>query len=225
MLHHTQSVPMLDETSALHGNMPQHNDTEGGKQPRLAFSPASSVWGQMGRAWTTGGRGAPHTTEVITENDYVVFFHQFFGLTKAHAIAEDLLNKDANAHVFGCRSLVDMIVPLGADWKVRTSTGRAPNFRGWSHAQAVVAEAGTIEIVLEAMRVHNASEAVRLAGMQLFGALAIGNQTKEDCRAILKQKQKRLPCRSMFEAIPSTTQRTLSLQWSFTPPLLKAPTP
>ena len=26
MLHHTQSVPMLDETSALHGNMPQRSD-------------------------------------------------------------------------------------------------------------------------------------------------------------------------------------------------------
>ena len=75
MLHHTQSVPMLDETSALHGNMLQHNDAEGGKQPRLAFSPAASVWGQMGRAWTTGGRGAPRTTEAITENDYVAFFH------------------------------------------------------------------------------------------------------------------------------------------------------
>jgi len=50
MLHHTQSVLMLDETSALHGNMPQHNDEEGGKQPRLSFSPAASVWGQMGRA-------------------------------------------------------------------------------------------------------------------------------------------------------------------------------
>jgi hypothetical protein len=46
MLHHTQSVLMLDETSALHGNMPQHNDEEGGKQPRLSFSPTSS--------WTTG---------------------------------------------------------------------------------------------------------------------------------------------------------------------------
>ena len=87
MLHHTQSVPMLDETSALHGNMPQHNDAEGGKQPRLAFSPAASVWGQMGRAWTTGGRGAPRTTEAITENDYVAFFHQFFGLTKNPALA------------------------------------------------------------------------------------------------------------------------------------------
>ena len=50
MLHHTQSVPMLDETSALHGNMPQRNDEEGGKQPRLSFSPAASVWGQIGRA-------------------------------------------------------------------------------------------------------------------------------------------------------------------------------
>ncbi len=79
MLHHIQSVPMLDESSALHGNMPQHNDAEGGRPPRLAFSPAATVWGQMGRAWTTGGRGAPRTTEVITEDDYVAFFHQFFG--------------------------------------------------------------------------------------------------------------------------------------------------
>jgi hypothetical protein len=47
MLHHAQSVPMLDETSALHGNMSQRNDEEGGKQPRLFFSPAASVWGQM----------------------------------------------------------------------------------------------------------------------------------------------------------------------------------
>ena len=83
-----------------------------------------------------------------------------------------LLNKDAKAQVFGCRSLLHMI-----DAKIGTSTGCAPNFGGWAHAQAIVAEAGTIEIVLEAMRVHNASEAVRLAGMQLLGALAIGNQT------------------------------------------------
>jgi hypothetical protein len=55
MLHHTQSVPMIDETSVLHGNMPQRNDEEGGKQQRLSFSPASSVWGQMGRPWTTDG--------------------------------------------------------------------------------------------------------------------------------------------------------------------------
>jgi hypothetical protein len=78
---------MLDETSALHGYMPQHNDEEGGKQPRLSFSPAASVWGQMGRAWTTGGRNAPRTTESITENDYVAFFHQFFGLTNNPALA------------------------------------------------------------------------------------------------------------------------------------------
>jgi hypothetical protein len=87
MLHHTQSVPMLDETSALHGDMPQRNDEEGGKQPRLSFSPAESVWGQMGRAWTTGGRNAPRTTESITEKDYVAFFHQFFGLTNNPALA------------------------------------------------------------------------------------------------------------------------------------------
>ena len=87
MLHLTQSLPMLDETSALHGNMPQHNNKEGGKQPRLSFSPAVSMWGQMGRAWTTVGRSAPRTTEAITETDYVAFFHQFFGLTNNPALA------------------------------------------------------------------------------------------------------------------------------------------
>jgi hypothetical protein len=86
-LHHVQSVLMCEESSALRGNMPQHNDAEGGRPPRLTFSPVASVWGQMGRAWTTGGRGATRTTEVITEDDYVAFFHQFFGLTKNPALA------------------------------------------------------------------------------------------------------------------------------------------
>jgi hypothetical protein len=49
--------------------------------------PAASVWGQMGRAWTTGGRNAPCTTESITVNDYVALFHQFFGLTNNPALA------------------------------------------------------------------------------------------------------------------------------------------
>jgi hypothetical protein len=35
MLHHTQSMLMIDENSALRGNMPQRNDEEGGKTPRL----------------------------------------------------------------------------------------------------------------------------------------------------------------------------------------------
>jgi hypothetical protein len=87
MLHHTQSVLMIDENSALRGNMPQRNDEEGGKTPRLSFSPASSVWGQMGRPWTTIGRGETHTTEKITEADYVAFFHQFFGFTNNPALA------------------------------------------------------------------------------------------------------------------------------------------
>jgi hypothetical protein len=87
MLHHTQSVNMLDENSALRGNMPQRNDEEGGKQPRLSFSPAASVWGQIGRALTTDGRIAQHITETITERGYVAFFHQFFGLTNNPALA------------------------------------------------------------------------------------------------------------------------------------------
>ena len=73
MLHQTQSVPMLDENSALRGNMPQRNEEEGGKKPRLSFSPAASVWGQMGRAWKTDGRNTPRTTESITDKDYVAF--------------------------------------------------------------------------------------------------------------------------------------------------------
>jgi hypothetical protein len=64
-LHITQSVPMLDENSALRPNMPQRDDDEGGKPKRLSFSPASSVWGQMGRAWTSGDRNA-RTTEIVT---------------------------------------------------------------------------------------------------------------------------------------------------------------
>jgi hypothetical protein len=48
MLHHTQSVLMIDENSALRGNMPQRNDEEGCKTPRLSFSPASSGVGSDG---------------------------------------------------------------------------------------------------------------------------------------------------------------------------------
>ena len=83
----TQSETMLDETSALRGNMPQRNDAEGCKNPRLSFSPVSSVWGQMGSPWTTDGRNAPRTTENITEQDYVAFFHQFLGFTNNPALA------------------------------------------------------------------------------------------------------------------------------------------
>jgi hypothetical protein len=85
-LHITQSVPMLDENSALRPNMPQRDDDEGGKPKRLSFSPASSVWGQMGRAWTSGDRNA-RTTELVTASDYVAFFHQFLGLTNNPALA------------------------------------------------------------------------------------------------------------------------------------------
>jgi hypothetical protein len=67
--------------------MPQRNDEEGCKPPLLSFSPASSVWGQMGRPWTTIGRGETHTTEKIMEADYVAFFHQFFSFTNIPALA------------------------------------------------------------------------------------------------------------------------------------------
>ena len=69
--------------------MPQRNDEEGGKQPRLSSSPAASVWGQIekGCTWTTDGRNAPHTTESITEKDYVAFLHQFSGFANNPALA------------------------------------------------------------------------------------------------------------------------------------------
>ncbi len=87
LLHLAQSVPMLDENSALRGNMPQRDDDDGGKNPRLSFSPASSVWGQTGCPWTSIGHIVTGTTEKITEADYVAFFHQFFGFTNNPAVA------------------------------------------------------------------------------------------------------------------------------------------
>ena len=77
---------MLDENSALGPNMPQRDDDQGGKPKRLSFSPASSVWGQMGRAWTSGDRNA-RTIEIVTAWDNVAFFHQFLGLTNYPALA------------------------------------------------------------------------------------------------------------------------------------------
>jgi hypothetical protein len=43
---------LLDETSVLHGNMPQRNDEEGGKQPRLFFCRVS------GARWASHGQQA-----------------------------------------------------------------------------------------------------------------------------------------------------------------------
>ena len=95
-LHCTQSVPLLDERSALRRNMPQRNDDEGGKSTRISFSPASSVWGLMGRSWASFGCDAPRTTATVTEQDYVAFFHQYFGFTNNPALAPT-----RNAHVSG----------------------------------------------------------------------------------------------------------------------------
>jgi len=87
LLHLAQSVPMLDENSALRGNMPHRDDDDGGKNPRLSFSPASSVWGQMGCPWTSIGHSVTGTTEKLMEADYVAFFHQFLGFTNNPALA------------------------------------------------------------------------------------------------------------------------------------------
>ena len=38
----------------------------------------ASVWGQMGRAWTTGERTS-RNAEAITVTEFVAFFHQYFG--------------------------------------------------------------------------------------------------------------------------------------------------
>jgi hypothetical protein len=118
-LHHTQSGPMLDETSALRGNMPQRNDAEGGKNPRLSFSPASSVWGQMGRPWTTDGRNAPRTKENITEQDYVAFFHQFLGFTNNPGLAPFIVQCRCQRYFMGGDSAWDHInsnIHHNANW-------------------------------------------------------------------------------------------------------------
>ena len=86
-LHCTQSVPLLDERSALRRNMPQRNDEEGGKTTRISFSPASSVWGLMGRSWASFGCDAPRTTATVTEQDCGAFFYQFFDFTNNPALA------------------------------------------------------------------------------------------------------------------------------------------
>jgi hypothetical protein len=87
LLHCTQSVPLLGEHSALRRNMPQRNNEEGGKTTRISFSPASSVWGLMGRSWASFGCDAPRTTATVTEQDYGAFFHQFFGFSNNPALA------------------------------------------------------------------------------------------------------------------------------------------
>jgi hypothetical protein len=86
LLHLAQSVPMIDENSALRGNMPQRDDEDDGKKPRLSFSPASSAWGQTGCSWTSKIGQVTGTTGKITEADYVAFFHQFFGFTNNPAL-------------------------------------------------------------------------------------------------------------------------------------------
>ena len=42
MLHHTQSVPKMDEHSALSGNMPQRNDEEGDRSLLSAMCSGST---------------------------------------------------------------------------------------------------------------------------------------------------------------------------------------
>ena len=88
LLHCTQSAPfLLDEHSALRRNMPQRNDEEGVKTTHISFSPASSVWGLMGRSWASFDCDAPRTTATVAEQDYVDFFQQFFGFTNNPALA------------------------------------------------------------------------------------------------------------------------------------------
>jgi hypothetical protein len=51
--------------------MPRRNAEEGGKQPRFSFSPAASVGGKMGSAWTSDRSNPPRIKEIITVEDYV----------------------------------------------------------------------------------------------------------------------------------------------------------
>jgi len=77
----------MEERYELRRDMPQRNGEEEGKQPRLSFSPAASVWGPIGRAWTTGKHNTSRTTETITVEEYVACFHQYFGFTNIPVLA------------------------------------------------------------------------------------------------------------------------------------------
>jgi len=41
----------------------------------------------MGRSWVSFGCDVPRTTATVTEQDYVAFFHQYFGFTNNPALA------------------------------------------------------------------------------------------------------------------------------------------
>jgi hypothetical protein len=77
----------MEERYELRRDMPQRNGEEEDKQPRLSFSPAASVWGPIGRAWTTGKHNMSRTTETITVEEYVACFHQYFGFTNIPVLA------------------------------------------------------------------------------------------------------------------------------------------
>ena len=133
LLHLAQSVPMQDENSALRGNLPHRDDDDGGKNPRLSFSPASSVWGQMGCPWTSIGHSVTGTTEKITEADYVAFFHQFFGFTNNPAVW--LLSRMCNTLISGISWVVTVlgIISTVATAIVQTGPSRMSTFcRRWS---------------------------------------------------------------------------------------------
>jgi len=102
---------------------------------------------------------------------------------------------DASVQVAACKILIDLIVSGGVMGPVVEPAGgghvgarnagaqvaaevTSASFGAWAHVQSVVAEAGAIELVLEALRVHHsASAALRLAGVQLLGTVAQGNPT------------------------------------------------
>jgi hypothetical protein len=83
-----------------------------------------------------------------------------------------------------CTELANMIVPGGLDGPVGIGGGRLGGSGGgfgsygaWTQAQTVVAEVGVVEVLLEMMRIHfhRALPNLRIASVQLLGALALGN--------------------------------------------------
>ena len=98
---------------------------------------------------------------------------------------------EAMVQATAMKTLSSIIIPGGVDGPIGISGGRAGagdvgskgavttgKHGAWVETQAVVAEAGAVEVALEALRIHHhASRPVRLAGVQLLGALALGNPT------------------------------------------------
>jgi hypothetical protein len=120
-LHITQSVPMLDENSAIRPNMPQRDDDEGGKPNRLSLSPASSVWGQMG---SLGLQSIEMLAQLSSSHRLIMLLSSISSSgspTIQHSLLSQMCHADARGtlwvgRAYGITSIhVVLILPIGLE--------------------------------------------------------------------------------------------------------------